>query len=215
MFRLTVILTILYSLTGCSNTDNKSAVTDNAILSVKTDKDLSGKNEAKDKVKPTCIFDNPDTSLSDIKLRDAESATKVLNVKRLNGDTTYNFYSQNKSQLLSVTVHPGDYYRQVSIFQVKYADNSKIKATPTTLDSFVTEKHIKLGITKSEVVSKLGNCYTTNDSTKNCITINYRLESPQDSKTKLLERQNMPIYYASYKFKNNRLAEFEFGFEYP
>ena len=108
MFRLTIFLTLLYCLPGCSNTDNKSAVADNPILSAKADKELHGKNEAKEKVKATCNFDNPDTSLSDIKLRDAESATKALKVKRLNGDTTYNFYSQNKSQLLSVTVHPGD-----------------------------------------------------------------------------------------------------------
>jgi hypothetical protein len=213
MFRLTVILTLLYCLTGCSNTDNKSAIADKPILSAKADKDLPGKNE--EKAKATCIFDNPDTSLSDIKLRDAESAINALKVKRLNGDTTYNFYSQNKSQLLSVTVHPGDNYSQVSIFQIKYADNSKIKAAPTTLDSLVTEKNIRLGITKNEVVSKLGNCYTTNDSTKHSVTINYRLESPQDSRTQLLERQNMPIYYATYKFKKDKLIEFEFGFEYP
>ena len=31
----------------------------------------------------------------------------------------------------------------------------------------------------------------------------------------LLERQNMPIYYATYKFKRDKLIEYEFGFEYP
>lgn len=78
-----------------------------------------------------------------------------------------------------------------------------------------TEKNIKLGLTRKEVVAILGPCYSTGDSTKKGITINYRFESPQDSRTKLLERQNMPIYYATYVFQHDKLVEFEFGFEYP
>jgi len=188
---------------------------DDGISSPKTDKELSEKKEASPKEKTACIFDNPDTSLSSIKLRDTESTRKVLKVRQLNGDTTYNFYGHDKSQLLSVTVYPGDYYSQVSVFQIKYAANANTEAAPTTLDSFVTEKGIRLGLTKNEVTSKLGSCYTTSDSTKNSITFNYKLETPNDSRTRLLERQNMPTYYAIYKFKNNKLINFEFGFEYP
>ncbi len=164
--------------------------------------------------KPSCIFNNPDTSLSNIKLRDVKSATTVLKVKRLNGDTTYNFHSKDRKEVLSVTVHPGDYYSQISIFRIRYVGNLKIKAAHTSIDHFATEKDIQLGLTKNQVVSKLGNCYKTSVS-KNSTVISYRLELPQDSKTKLLERQNMPIYYATYKFKNDKLVEFEFGFEYP
>ena len=65
------------------------------------------------------------------------------------------------------------------------------------------------------MVSKLGVCYTVSDSTRNVIEINYAIEDPQDSKTKLLERQNLPIYYATYKFRDDKLVEYEFGFEYP
>jgi hypothetical protein len=36
------------------------------------------------------------------------------------------------------------------------------------------------------------------DSTDKRVTISYRLESPQHSRSKLLERQNMSIYYGTY-----------------
>ena len=216
MLRLTIIVALLYCLTSCSNSDNKPVVIDKRISPPEPDKNLREKYEAQQKANmPACIFDNPDTSLSNIKLRDAESATTALKVKRLNGDTTYNFYSRDKLQVLGVTVHPGDYYSQVSIFQVKYSDRSINKKTSLSIERFATEKNIRLGLPKKEVVARLGSCYTTSDSTKNAMTLNYRLESPQDSRTKLLERQNMPIYYATYKFKSDKLVAFEFGFEYP
>jgi hypothetical protein len=216
MLRLTVIVTFLFCLTSCSNSGNKPLVIDKRISPPEPDKDLREKYEAQQKAKSsTCVFDNPDTSLSSIKLRDPESATKVLKVKRLNGDTTYYFQNEDKKQILGVTVHPGDGYSQVSIFQVKYVDNSKTKATPIAINQFATEKGIRLGLTKSEVVSKLGSCYDTSDGTKDVVEIIYRIEAPQDSKTKFLQRQNMPIYYATYKFKSDKLIEYEFGFEYP
>jgi hypothetical protein len=191
-------------------------VIDKRISPPEPDKDLREKYEAQQKEKSSpCVFNNPDTSLSSIKLRDPESATKILKVKRLNGDTTYYFQNEDKKQILGVTVHPGDGYSQVSIFQVKYVDNSKTKATPIAINQFATEKGIRLGLTKSEVVSKLGSCYDTSDGTKDVVEIIYRIEAPQDSKTKFLQRQNMPIYYATYKFKSDKLIEYEFGFEYP
>ena len=60
-----------------------------------------------------------------------------------------------------------------------------------------------------------GNCYLAKDSTKTSIELNYRIEQPRDSKTKLLQNNNMPIYYANYKLKNDKLENIEFGFEYP
>jgi hypothetical protein len=214
MLRLTVSVTLLFCLASCSDSNNKPVVIDKRISPPEPDKDLREKYEAQQKAK-ACTFDNPDTSLSGINLRDPKSVTAVLKVAQLNGDTTYHFHSKNNKEDLGVTVHPGDGYSQVSIFQVRYADNSKAKATPLDIEHFTTEKGIKLGLTKKEVVARLGNCFTTSDSAKNSIAINYRLESPQDSKTKLLERQNIPIYYATYKFIDNKLIKFEFGFEYP
>lgn len=216
MLRLTIFLILLYCWTSCNNSDNKTVAVNEHISTPEPDKDMGEKNVAQQTTTPSaCVFDNPDTSLSNIKLRDAESATTVLKVKRLNGDTTYNFNTSDKKEILSVTVHPGDYYSQVSIFQVRYADNTVNKTSSLAIDHFSTEKNIKLGLTKKEVISRLGKCYSASDSTSKSISINYRLEDPQDSRTKLLERQNMPIYYATYLFKYDKLVQFEFGFEYP
>lgn len=118
MFRLTVIVTLFYCLTSCSNADNKSAVIDKRVSLPEPFKDLREKYEAQQKPKSlSCVFDNPDTSLSNIRLRDPESATKVLKVTRLEGDTTYFFYSKDNKQILGVSTHAGDGYNQVSIFK--------------------------------------------------------------------------------------------------
>lgn len=216
MLRLTIILIFLLCLTSCADSANKPVVIDKRISPPEPDKDLREKHEAQQKAKATsCMFDNPDTSLSGIKLRDPESATKVLKVTRLNGDTTYYFQSKEKKQILGVTTFPDDGLNQINIFQVKYVDNSKTRARPLAIDHFKTEKGIQLGLAMSEVVSKLGKCYTTSETTKDIIKISYRIEDPQDSKSKLLARQYMPIYSATYKFKKDKLVEYEFGFELP
>lgn len=163
----------------------------------------------------SCSLENPDTSVSGIILRAENSISRVLGKQiKLPGDATHHFYSKNKEQVLSMTVHAGDGSNLVSIFSVKYIGNYKPKYRVSNINSFETEKGIHLGISKNEVINKLGKCITA-DSKKGIASIYYRLEKPQDSKTKLLERQNMPIYYAVYYFKKDTLVEFEFGFEYP
>ena len=216
MLRLIITVTFLICLTNCSNSDNKPNVVDNPISLTKDETGVQDKLEKQQKeLLPSCVFDNPDTSISNIILRDANSATTVLKVNRLNSDTTYNFRTADEKEILCVTVHPGDLYSQISIFQVRYADNSKIKRPSLPINHFATEKNIKLGLTRNEVVAILGDCYALIDSTKDSITINYRLENPQDSRTNLLRRQKMPIYYGTYKFYRGKLEDFEFGFEYP
>ena len=121
----------------------------------------------------------------------------------------------DKKQKLGLTVHPGDYYSQVSIFTISYAGKSKLNLQQINSKEFETEKGIKLGISKKQIIDKLGNCYVVKDSSKNSIELNYRLELPDDSKTRILKSHNMPIYYASYKLTNDKLENIEFGFEYP
>ena len=114
-----------------------------------------------------------------------------------------------------MTVHPGDYLNQVSIFRVKYSDKADHGYKELRNDYFASEKGIRLGLTKKQIIEKIGSCYLAKDSDKDYIELYYRLELPQDSKTKLLQRQNMPVYYASYKLWNDKLEDFEFVFEYP
>jgi len=41
---------------------------------------------------------------------------------------------------------------------------------------------------KKQIIEKLGNCYAPIDSIKGYIELYYRIESPKDTKTKLLEK---------------------------
>lgn len=162
-----------------------------------------------------CVFLNPDTSILLLKIRDAKSGRNFIGNEKPGSGDEYRFYSNNFRQLLSVTQHPGDGQYQVSIFKVGYAKKEDYGYKKLNDDTIKTEKGIRLGMSKADVVSRLGNCYAALDSTKGYMELYYRIENPQDTKTNLLGRHNMPIYYASYKIRNGGLEAFEFGFGYP
>ena len=211
------ILTISL-LTNCNNSQTKSVdKNDRMELVPVPDKELREEYEKQQELnKSKCAFIDPDTSVADIKIRNAESTLNILGKQtKLEGDSTHVFYSSDKKQKLGLTVHPGDYYSQVSIFNISYSDNSNQNFRQINSREFKTEKGIKLGISKNEIIEKLGACYEAKDSTKNSIELNYRIELPNDSKTKLLNSNNMPIYYAKYRLTNDKLENIEFGFEYP
>ena len=166
--------------------------------------------------KSVCGFINPDTSVVGIKIKNAESTLNIIGkLTKLEGDSTHQYYSSDKKQKLRLTVHPGDHYSEVSVFNISYSENSNQNIPIIKSMEFETEKGIKLGLSKREITEKLGTCYEVKDSTKNDITLFYRIELPNDSKTKLLKSNNMPAYYATYKFTDEKLKNIEFGFIYP
>ncbi len=163
-----------------------------------------------------CDFLEPDTSLCGITLRNSISADKVIGTDNKTDEREqYHFYSLMNAETLTLTQHPGDGKNQISIFSISYSDKADHRYKQLNFDTFQTEKGIKLDLTKEQVVEKLGNCYTVVDSTKDRLELYYRIENPKDSKTKILESNNMPIYYAIYTFCKNKLRYYEFGFEYP
>ena len=112
-------------------------------------------------------------------------------------------------------MHPGDGYNEVSIFEVGCSNKISKGDNFLNYDNFTTEKGIKLGLTKNQIVAAFGNCYHTKDRIELGIKTIYRIELPQDTKNDFLTNQNMPIYYVEYQFKKDKLIRFEFGFEYP
>lgn len=82
-----------------------------------------------------------------------------------------------------MTIHPGESANQVSVFSILYATNFKEKFRLIETPEFITEKGIKLGISKSEIIDRLGTCYLAKDSSSNSILLEYKLELPNDSKT--------------------------------
>lgn len=218
MAKSTAFLLIIFLLTGCTQTTNPLIENDSreSVLSESDKADLS-RNEATENLdKAGCSLTNPDTSVYGIKIRDAESADAVIgNNNQIDGNEQYHFYSKLEREMLTLTQHPGDAKNQISIFNVQYSDKADYGYRQLPVDTFTSENGIKLGTTKAQVINRLGDCYAVTDSTKRGIKIYYRIESPKDSKTKLLQRNNMPVYYASYKFWDDLLQEYEFGFEYP
>lgn len=211
-----IVLTVLV-LTACNNPQDKTSSTKDRELVPEPDKDLREKFEAEQKLKTTgCIFLNPDTSLSKINLRDSKSTELIISNKdKIDDNDQYHYYSTMYRETLTMTQHPGDGKYQISIFKVEYSDKADYGYRKLNIDTFKTEKGIKLGMSKKQIIERLGSCYVANDSSKGYIELYYRLETPNDSKTKILENNNMPIYYASYKLWKDRLEKFEFGFEYP
>ena len=218
MLRFMKTVLAILALTACNNSRDKTSSTKDTLeLLPESNNDLKEKSEAKQKLKPTdCIFLNPDTSLANIKLNNSESAETIIDDKdKIDNNDQYHYYSTMYRETLTMTVHPGDGKYQISIFKVEYSDKSDYGYRKLNVDTFKTEKGIKLGLNKKQIIERLGNCYVAKDSTKGFIELYYRLQTPNDSKTKILESHNMPIYYASYKLWKDRLEKFEFGFEYP
>jgi hypothetical protein len=197
--------------------ENSASENSRMELVPEPDKELRLEYERKQKLlENNCKFLEPDTSICGIKIHDVESTLRVLGQKtELEGDSTHVFFSKDKNQELRLNVFPGGARSQVSIFNVCYSKNKKQNLRMINQNVFETEKEVKLGISKNQLIEKLGKCYTVKDSTKQTIELDYRIENPNDSRTKLLENYNMPVYYAWYKFKNEKLDSFEFGFEYP
>ncbi|MEO8515164.1 MAG: hypothetical protein ABI426_00385 [Flavobacterium sp.] len=213
-----ILIIPILLLTNCKNSPEES-VSENSRMELVPEPDKAERlrYEAIQKLKNSdCVLENPDVSLYGIELRNAESATSII------GDTDikdqfdqYHYYSNLESETLTLTQYPGDGKFQMSIFKVEYSNKASLGYKKLNIDSFETGKGIKLGINKKQIIEKFGNCYAPLDSTKGYIELYYRIESPKNSKTKLLSKYNMPIYYASYKLWKDKLQKYEFGFEYP
>lgn len=217
MKKIVLAILTISLLISCNNLQTKSVnKNDRFELVPESDKELREKYEQQELNKSKCIFSNPDTSVVGIKIGNAKSILNILGKEtKLQGDSTHIFYSNDKKQKLGLTVHAGSTYNQVSIFKISYSEDTKQNFQQINSKELKTEKGIKLGISKRKIIEKLGTCYEAKDSTKTSIELIYRLEFPNDSKTKLLKNNNMPIYYATYRLTNDKLENIEFGFEYP
>ena len=208
-FCLFVLMTL--SLLGCGGvTDNAAGKKDQLISKSAKKEDLFRNTE-----NLQCKFSNPDTSVFGIAIRDAKSAAHTIGGSVADSSGEYHFYSKLEGETLTLVQHPGDFKNQISIFRVEYSSKASYNYKQLAVDAFKTESGIKLGMAKNQIIEKLGGCYSRIDSTSKYIELYYRIEQPKDSRTKLLKRNSMPAYYASYKLHDNKLERMEFGFEYP
>jgi hypothetical protein len=218
MRNILTLLLLALLLTNCNNPQTKAVAKNDRIeLVPEPDKHDRLLGEAIEKLKKNnCNLFEPDTSLNGIALRNSKSTDIAIGTdNKIDEKEQYHFYSLMDVETLTLTQHPGDGKNQISIFSVSYSDKADYGYKQLKVETFQTEKGIKLGLTKQQLVDKLGNCYAVVDSTENCIELYYRIENPKDSKTKILECNNMPVYYATYTFCKDKLSYYEFGFEYP
>jgi hypothetical protein len=203
---------------GCDNSEKKPVETkERVVLVPEPDKELREEYENNQKAKGSaCPFFDADTSVSGIELEDAKTAISIIgNKDKISRNDQYHYYSANGKEILTLNQHPGNGKYSMSIFKVEQSDKTDHDYKKLDIANFKTEKGIKLGLSKKQVIEKFGNCYQAKDSSSSKIELYYRIESPNDTRTKLLKSHNMPIFYASYQFKKDRLTKFEFGFEYP
>ena len=166
--------------------------------------------------KDSCNFLNPDISINNIFIKDYNSSDKIIGKNnQIDLYEQYHFYSKSKKEILTLNQHPGDGRNDISIFKVKKSNKEEKDYKVLNIETFESEKEIKLGVSKEFVKNKLGKCCKEILHSNNQIDLLYRIEQPNDSGTKLLEKYNMLVYFATYKFLNDELIEFEFGFEYP
>jgi hypothetical protein len=216
-----VCFTVLF--TACGGPEGAPTLNENkgnVILSDTIEANADSPSEievlAKDTASPSCIFTNPDTSLYNIVLRDRNSTYHALgHTTTLPSDETIRFYSKDRSQVMSMRIHPGDAINAVSIFQVYYPSNEPFDYPRVPERTFETGHGLKLGMRKKDILKVLGPCYSAKDSTAKGMTMAYKIEAPYDSDSRLLEREKMPVYYANYRIKSGVLVMMEFGFEYP
>ena len=147
MLRFIITTLAVLVLTACNNLQDKTASKkDRLELVPEPDKDLREKYEAEQKHKiGGCVYLNPDTSLSMIKLRDAGSAETIITGKdKIDDYDQYHYYSAKYRETLTMTQHPGDGKYQISIFKVEYSDKANHGYRKLSIDTFKTEKGIKL-----------------------------------------------------------------------
>lgn len=164
-----------------------------------------------------CLYQDPDTSLCGIVIGKPKSFLK-FDSKAGNCDDNgkYFYYSAGHKEIMTLYKFEGDVRYSIMNFKVEHSNENKHDYK--TLDSikhFASGKGIHLGMNKNEIVEILGNCYSPIDSATDYIELYYRLEVGDDTLSQVLVSRNAPIYYGSYKFSNNHLREFEFGFQYP
>lgn len=198
-----LLLSVLLILLSCQNDPKQSAPTSEPQKETKTKT-------------ANCVFEQPDLTFAGMNLLDTNSTKKILgNQIKLKAKSHF-YLSELKSQYIKLIVHPGDYVNAISIFKTGYTNDALKSSKNTTISQpFQSEKGIQLGITKEVLTEKLGNCFKVQNQRKNSLSLLYKIEAPQDTKDGLLKRHNLPIYYATYKFWDNKLTEIEFGFEYP
>jgi len=116
------------------------------------------------------------------------------------------FSNTRNNQFVKFISYPGGIKYGFSYIQVIENPQSKYPLLPSKINHFESANGVTIGMSKLQVTSILGKPVSSMIN-----SISYYLKN----NAYLLNTYNMPIYSAEYRFENDRLIRFEFGFEYP
>ena len=166
-----------------------------------------------------CGITSPDTSLANVGLEDAASSIAALgkiptddlvedNVEFPHVDLT----SSDGSQHLTFFFYYGDGSDSYAAMRV---DRSRPATVRDTLPDkvFHSGEGVVLGMSKTEVIAKLGECYSIYQGTHGRDLLTYSIKDLAHSE--FLNSYNMPSYYACLEFEDDKLIDYRFGFDYP
>ncbi|NNG01442.1 MAG: hypothetical protein HKM93_18785 [Desulfobacteraceae bacterium] len=128
---------------------------------------------------------------------------KNIPMKSASGFDTYEF-NLGDDHLIQFIVHPGSLKSEISEISIICGQiKDQAQKYPGRA---VTTKGISLGISKAELIGKIG---------EPMLVIGDRYEYRSEYHPGIQKKYNMPLYYGKYTFMNDKLISFSFGFEYP
>jgi hypothetical protein len=166
----------------------------------------------------------PDTTVNNISLENSKSTIKKFKIDTLKIKDRFNetrhsdlpyvdFLNKTEDQALTLIFHPGNWTNAFSEFKIQYADTYSEKEKTIKLEDkeFKTEKGIKLGTTKTELLKQIGKP-TIIKKDKGIEIIEYRTSDPN---SRILKKYGQAEYFGVYKLKYDKIIEIHFGFIYP
>lgn len=203
---VSIVFTILI-LTSCKNRNQKdkhSPTATKAIHQVEKDTSSIAKMQFK-----------PDTTIGKISLLSTIDANHYLGKStedRLKNNLRphISVVSNDASQRLVVYFNNDNTNQEFSEFSIQYNTQENQHDKTVTDSIFQTESGIRLGMTMHQVKSIKGKPV----SQRNGKTTLLYYEISDFDNSEFLKKHDLPIYYTNYKFKDNHLISFSFGFEY-
>ncbi len=152
-----------------------------------------------------------DSGVNGLELESSKSGKRILAESNAECGASfefgYCFMNPAGSETIVLSIHPGSTKYSVAEIEIQHSsEKANLPEYPERIEKFETSKGVRLGISVEELISLLGRPAKTENE-----AVYYRIEDNEY----LLEEYNMPIYYGQYRFKDNKLVEFKYGFEYP
>jgi hypothetical protein len=157
-----------------------------------------------------------ESALIGVRLNDPGSAERVLGrgMKAANvpEEDMDRYLSADGRQEIRFIYHGGSGLGEYQAIEVLPATEKASRAPRLATSRITTERGVRLGMTRDELVRLLGPCHRAERQYDGATRIAYRIDDPGHA---LVRRVGLPVYYAHYDFKNGRLVQFQFGFEAP